>query len=443
MAIVRRYKDPFLDKESAIKALQGFINGTKISREGMYLLQIIDTLVQDEKEIYQRIPSEVFGGLAEGGRRNVQASALCRAEGSPDGAKPQDVLESGYTREQEIINFWAVRDGCWSDAPENDLKRKGFRHQSKFDGSEAQVFFSDTKKVYKAIDFGRYPNMQRFLDRVTIHNAYFPECPMTVEGFGLKDTSIENSRFCAIISQPFVEGTTPTEEQIADALHARGLEDPMFGAGFFYVSPSGNLMVTDVHDRNCVLTPEGRIAVFDCEAMVNNIENFGGKFRIPDIQYTDKSVEKIQDYVREFAPLSLDRDSVLNLVIPEMRKEVKEQLENTGRVDGPVKTKSGRIVILQQDPQGKDKILVSRPDKIRKMFSFGPVRLDDGTVLNENTINKLVSGQHIKTGKSIMFFDLDKGRVNIKNNMKLNLYLQTVPVTIPVEREKRSKSMKL
>ena len=42
-----------------------------------------------------------------------------------------------------------------------------------------------------------------------------------------------------------------------------------------------------------------------------------------------------------------------------------------------------------------------------------------------------------------MFFDLDKGRVDIKNDMKLNLYLQTVPVTIPVEREKRSKSMKL
>ncbi|MBO5600065.1 MAG: hypothetical protein J5897_03370, partial [Candidatus Methanomethylophilus sp.] len=70
----------------------------------------------------------------------------------------------------------------------------------------------------------------------------------------------------------------------------------------------------------CVLTPEGRIAVFDCEAMVNNIESFGGKFHIPDIQYTEKSVEKIQEYVREFAPLSLGRDSVLNLVIPEMKK---------------------------------------------------------------------------------------------------------------------------
>lgn len=421
MAIVRKSNDSFLQGESAIKALQSYINGTEISREGMYLLQIINSLVHNEKEVYQRIPSEVFGGLAEGGRRNVQASALCRAEGSPDETKQAPVLPSGYTREQEIIGQWAERDGCWSDTPEKDQEKSGRKHQDEFDGAEARIFYDGKGRVYKTVDYIRYPNLQRFLDRITIHNAYFPECPMTVEGFGMRDYADDNTGFCVVISQPFVKGETPTQEQIERSLHERGLVDPAFGMGVIYESPSHNILVTDVHDMNCVLTAEGRVAFFDCEAHINNIAGFGGRYEIPPLQFDEKAVEEIKDFIGSVVPLEVGRDWIRNNISSDWQDDAINDIAKYGQTNGEMKTIRGDWVIIQKNPMDKDIFLVTDTFRLRKMLSVSRAPLDDGTVLSEDDVMKLSMGDIVKNGNRFLSFDLDKGRIVEKNDMTLRL----------------------
>ncbi len=422
MAIVRKNDDPFLQGESAIKALQSYINDTQINREGMYLLQIINHYVRNDKEeIYQRIPSEVFGGLSEGGRRNVQASALCRAEGSPDAAQQAPIRETGYTKEQEVIGLWAERDGCWSDTPESDLESKGLNHIEEFDGAEARIFYDNKTRIYKTIDHVRYPNLQRFLDRITIHNAYFPECPMFVEGFGMRDYSEDTTGFCVVVSQPFVKGDSPSLEQIEQSLHDRGLVDPEKGAGFYYESPSHSTLVTDVHDMNCVLTEEGNVVFFDCEAHINNIAGFGGKFHIPEIQYDEKAVKEIKKQIHDLVPNEYDAEWIDENIHEDWKLDTMNDLSRFGRTNGQVMTKDNEWVIIEINPMDRNRILVSDSERIKKMLTSFGAPLDDNTVLDAKEIYDLSQGYIGKSHNRILTFDLDKGRVVQRNDIALRL----------------------
>ena len=263
---------PFIQDESAIKALQEWIGeGTAVPRECMYTLEIINNIIQSnngQQNLYQRIPPEVFGGMPEGGRRNVQASLITRAVTGTNAQEQGRVLASGYTRIQEIIGHWAENDGCWKNTPDADLIKQGYKHNPNDDGSEAHVFDKDGKFV-KTIDFGHFNAFELMMDRISIHNATFPETPMIVEGFGIRDDAINNSDFVVIISQPAVYGRKPTQAEIEDSMSKRGYDKSE--NGFFFISRLDNTIISDVHDQNAVLCKhngEDKVLVFDCEAFL-------------------------------------------------------------------------------------------------------------------------------------------------------------------------------
>ena len=82
----------------------------------MKLFDIIRRILSASKplsheKVFQRIPSEVFRGLPEGGRRNVQASLIARTIQGSDKKESRRIHPSGYTRIQELIGQWAERDG--------------------------------------------------------------------------------------------------------------------------------------------------------------------------------------------------------------------------------------------------------------------------------------------------------------------------------------------
>ena len=273
----RQMLRPFTEDESGIQVLKGCINGeNKINREGMYLLNILNNLIQSEngkEKVFQRIPSEVFGGLSEGGRRNVQASLIARSVRGADEKEQGRILASGYTRIQEVIGQWAERDGCWSDTPETDLINKGFTHSLQNDGSEARIFHnkSSDSLVYKTVNFSHYSHFELMMDRITIHNAIFPEMAIKVEGFGIRDDTPDDPEqfhegFVVTISQPKAVGKTPTMQQIEEGLVARGFNKT--DNGFFWLNIMDNVVIADIHNLNCVMSPEGNLLVFDCEAFL-------------------------------------------------------------------------------------------------------------------------------------------------------------------------------
>ena len=415
MAIRKRTaRDPFLDRESAIKALEGFIDGTRTTREGMYLLQVINTHIQNGERIFERTPQSVFCGLPGGGRANVQAAALCRAEEAANAAEQGSLLESGYTREQEIIGHWAERDGCWSDTPEADLLRNGHEHRSEYDGSEARIFYNSGAHVYKTIDFVRYESMSRFLDRVTIHNAVFPEAMMTIYGFGVRDYSEDSTGFCALVSQPFIEGTTPTEAQIHASMLERGLHEPAYSAGsgfYFYETPDHDVLITDVHDNNCVVTPQGKVVVFDCEAMVNDINGFGGRYTIPPLQYSQESVDEIKASIRSVMPLSVPGREFLMDLSPVASHNAVEELASAGYIDGPVKEGPYKDCIVQRDPEDRSRLLVQSREKMERFFAVHEPKLDDGSTLTPKEKEAVLQGRPFARQGLGYRFNLDKGRI--------------------------------
>ena len=275
----RHRLQPFLKDESAIKALQSFItNDKKMTRGGMYLLEITKNRIENEEQnLFLRIPQEAFGGLSEGGRRNVQASLIARAE-NPTGRKEQgDAEDYGFTKTQKAVKSWAERDGCWSETPDQDLGKKGLEHLSKYDGSEAHVFTDNKKSIYKTLEFSHYEEFQQFLDNITIRNKTFPETAMTVLGFGTRDELKHGMFFVCTVRQPYVKGHVSTDEEIKNAMEENGYD--LSNNGIFWISRSENLVIHDVFPTefgyNAITDEDGNVLIFDCDARLKcmNVEH--------------------------------------------------------------------------------------------------------------------------------------------------------------------------
>ena len=411
----REFRDmlhPFIQDESGIGALKGLIDGhNNINRGGMYLLEILNNIISSKngtEKVFQRIPQEVFGGLSEGGRRNVQASLIARAVQGTDTPEQGRILASGYTRIQEVIGHWAERDGSWSDTPEGDLIRQGFQHDPLDDGSEARIFDrGNGAKIYKTIDFSHYNQFELMLDRISIHNAVFPEMALKVEGFGMRDDSENSDGYVVIISQPKAIGTVPTQEDIE-----RGMKERFFDKsenGFFWINGLDNIVVADIHDQNAVISPNGKLLVFDCEAFLKMFPVDSMKPEVHMLRdllpkdngtYNEEPWKKI---LGEQYPNASDND----------KTELLRELRLTGKVNGLVNGKviamrtpvqrlrqlsNGRTILYYDSPQ----LLVGEPKTFHNehMWKVPPIQTDPGreekilstvstlipTVLDTNTI---------------------------------------------------------
>ena len=432
MAVVKRkqlsgWLAPFLKRESAIKALQEMLVDDKVTRGGMYCLELINQITQNGTQILERIPQEVFCGCPEGGRRNVAASALCRAGNGAVPTEPDAPGEDGLTRAQRIVGSWAERDGCWSDYTDTDQKKAGRLHDPDNDGSEARVYF-DKGYVYKAIDFSHYPSMAAFMDRITIHNAVFPETAMTVEGFGWRDDASDYKDYVVVVKQPYVVGTPPESDELMDEVK-RQIEEKGFTEllGLFYVSESGNLLLTDIHNRNCVFSDKGTLLVFDCEAVLNQTPELGGRYVIPALQYDDSAVKEIIDIINDLTPECVPVETLLD---PEShyfktamdRQEAVKGLRSGCSIRAQLCRSQEEDCILQINPNDAHECLILPVKSAARMLENSSGLLDDGRRLDKKAISALSEGRVVTIDGTNVFFNLDKGRLDSDlSGIKLNL----------------------
>ena len=371
---------PFVEDESGIKALQRLIGpDNQMTREGMYLLEILNNIIQSQngtEKVFQRIPPEVFGGLSKGGRRNVQASLIGRTVQGTDKEEQRRVRPSGYTLLQELIGSWSERDGSWSDYPEGDLRKQGYNNRPEDDGSEARVFSRQgDPTLVKTIDFSHYSDFELMLDRITIHNAAFPEMAMKVEGFGIRDDATDNSGFVVIISQPKAQGITPNMEQITDGLAMRDFDRTE--NGMFWINRLDNIVIADVHDQNCVVSPQGRLLVFDCEAFLK-------MFPI------DKTLPERYE-LSELLPRSgrCDSDAWKEILGPDYPSATEQdksllirELRRTGKVNGLV----NGMTVTMKDPEVK---FTRLPDGRTERYYDGPVYVGKPSAFSEEHLWKV------------------------------------------------------
>ena len=112
------------------------------------------------------------------------------------------------------------------------------------------------------------------LDRISLHNTYFPETKLTVLGFG-RD---KRGEFKIITEQPFIDGQPVDDEEIAAFMQQMGFELKN-ARNWTYATPQ--IYLSDMHDENVLRSLKSdTIFVVDCDIRINTPELRQGGTRI-------------------------------------------------------------------------------------------------------------------------------------------------------------------
>lgn len=362
---LRQRLAPFTKDESGIQYIANNIKSdNNLSRAGLYCLNIITNLIkQNVTEVFKRTPQKTFRGLSESDRKITSGAVILRAgldrrngqesrnsHAEDEGRRGSEILESGYTKEQELLGKWAERDGCWSDSPETDQIRAGRQHREKNDGSESTIY-SDREKanVYKLKGASHYENsVQKLLDATITHNAIFPETKYEAHGYGQREVIEDNEGFIFVLSQPYVKGRVPEGGEIKDLMEDMGF----VRYGNHYISTVDGLIVRDVNQANSLVTKDGDgneyLAVFDCDAEVKTGRT-PGLDQVDVVRTEDlKPVEGRGDGYQTEA-----WDKVLGKRVNAFTsKEVKSSIRKSLAFNGRAVLPNGKLIIYK-DPQKK------------------------------------------------------------------------------------------
>ncbi len=224
--------------------------------------------------VYQRFSPQEQYGCAAGGHANVIASLLAGAEVGTDSQSSPAL--SDYQREcecgakQEIaIEEWAKATGLWTDNVDKQLSQT--LGEQIAEGGEAKVYDHGATLI-KSIGLDYFIQPIYALDRIALHNTYFPETRLFVIGFGRDN----NNEFKIIVEQPFINGQPVCDAEIADYMKQMGFElkNPR---NWTYATP--DIYLSDMHDENIIRSATGSIFVVDCDIRINTPELRNGGIR--------------------------------------------------------------------------------------------------------------------------------------------------------------------
>ena len=172
--------------------------------EGLFKLDRYGEDFISGKLVYQRFSPQEQHGCATGGATNVIASLLAGAEVSTD--RGGQTTFSNFqaerqcaTQQETVIEQWAKRVGLWTDCVEDSLPQS--LGEQIAEGGEAVVYDHGTTLI-KSIGLDYFIQPIFALDRISLHNTYFPETRLTVLGFG-RD---KRGEFKIIAEQPYIDG---------------------------------------------------------------------------------------------------------------------------------------------------------------------------------------------------------------------------------------------
>lgn len=241
----------------------GIIIGNGYTPEGLTKLEEYAEQFITGRWLFQRFSSFEQHGCSKGGASHVIASIIAGAEDKTDYVA-QGVV--GFKRElqqaakqAERIEGWAKAAGIWIDDIDNTLTKSLGSHIA--EGGEAKVYDSGSLMI-KTIGLDYYLLPIHALDRISLHNTYFPETSLVVIGFG-RD---EEGYFKILVEQPFIEGLKVKEEAIPGYMEKMGfkLRNPRN-----WTYSNSDIYLSDVHDENVLKSASGTIFVIDCDIRLN------------------------------------------------------------------------------------------------------------------------------------------------------------------------------
>lgn len=224
--------------------------------------------------LFKRFSPQEQHGCAEGGASHVIASILSGAEDSTDRVAEEGLGLKGIfqqaARQASWIEGWARKVGIWIDDIDSVL---GSNLGEKIaEGGEAKVY-DNGSSLLKTIGLDYFILPIHALDRISLHNAYFPETRLDVIGFG-RD---KHDEFKILISQPFIEGRKISDEEISLFMKNMGFK-MMNPSNWTYATPE--VYLSDMHDENVIMSQSGTIFVIDCDIRINTPDLRNGGKRV-------------------------------------------------------------------------------------------------------------------------------------------------------------------
>jgi hypothetical protein len=263
-------------------SVSGIINEGYTSK-GLAKLDEYAEQISLGKILCKRFSSSEQYGCCQGGAIHVVASLLAGAEVSPN---QFSAPEGSFKREQQLakvqegrIESWARAAGVW--IPNTDKTYQQSLGDEIAQGGEA-VVYDNGNKVLKSIGLDYFVQPILALDRISLHNAYFEETAMKVLGFGRNS----NHDFVVVVEQPFVQGTMMDDARIAEFATRMGFEliNP-----HNWTFATKDIYLSDLHDENVLLSPNGHVCVIDCDIRINTPELRAGGTRTltNEVKFTD------------------------------------------------------------------------------------------------------------------------------------------------------------
>lgn len=244
--------------------------------EGLQILEHYAELFFNGRLVYKRFSPKEQHGCAVGGTTNVIASILAGADVKTD---TLTAPIGSFKRECQLaeaqastIEQWAKSKGCWIDNVEAFFTQKYGSIIA--EGGEAKVFYKNGVSVIKAIGLDYYILPLLALDRITLHNTFFPETRLNVLGFGRNS----NAEFKILVDQPFIQGVPVVDSEITEFAVNMGFT-PKNLKNWTYTTPE--IYLSDLHDENVIKSTSGRIYVIDCDIRINTPELMQGGVRQP------------------------------------------------------------------------------------------------------------------------------------------------------------------
>ena len=262
-----------------------------------------------------RFPRKISETRNENSRTATKASIILR--GSTETSSTNQRLtrlerrkrdQTASSRQEQIIEQWAKAEGIWFDNIEDSVKNQDLYWNK---SSESIVYRSkDGKTTTKVVTLSHFYNPQLFLDRVILHNFFFPQCPMKIVGFG-RDNSVnplkadeinEGNTFRIIIEQPFVQGQKLTIDQINKVLSKIGFSQEKKPTSY----KNDYYLVSDLHEGNGVHAVDENgnplydenglpdLLLFDTDFRLNTPDQGKDGKYIIDESITNVTAEKIQ-----------------------------------------------------------------------------------------------------------------------------------------------------
>lgn len=254
-----------MSNEDFWKSIGGIIDGG-FTPEGLKTLESYAEQFATGRILYKRFSPTEQRGCAKGGQAHVIASLLAGAKIGPDilaGASGRDESQSQCAQEQaRRIEAWAKKAGCWVDNADEALAR---RCGEKIAAGGEAVVYDNGPTLIKAIGLRYFILPELALDRISLHNTWFPETRLEVKGFGRK----ANGDFVVIAEQIHIQGSHMTEEEIRSFAEAMGFE--LISKRSKTYSIPGTYL-SDLHDENVIKDSDGYVYVIDCDIRINTPE---------------------------------------------------------------------------------------------------------------------------------------------------------------------------